>query len=93
VATDEQRQSERLYRQVNKRIREAGGTSPANGTLEFLCECGRPDCSAKIELTQTQWDSLLDGGATVLLAAEHAEATDGRHVIAENGRFVLVGSN
>jgi hypothetical protein len=92
VAIDEQRESERLYREVNMRIREVGGTFPANGTLDFLCECGRPDCSVTIELTQAQWDSLVDGGAAVLLAAEHAAAADGRRIIAENGRFVLVGT-
>jgi hypothetical protein len=93
VATDEQRKSEHLYREVNKRIREVAGTLPSDGTFEFLCECSQPGCSAKIELTERQWDALLDGGGSVLLAAEHAGAAEGRRIIAQDGSFVLVASD
>jgi hypothetical protein len=83
VRSEEQRQSARLHREVNKRIREVAGTFPANGTLEFLCECGRPDCHATIALTEAQFDSFLNGGGSVLLAAEHAAAADGSRFIAD----------
>jgi hypothetical protein len=83
------RQEQRLYREVNKCIREAAAKVQTEQAVEFLCECGQPECKATIELTETQWDSLINGGETVLLVAEHAGAADGRRVIAENKRFVL----
>jgi hypothetical protein len=88
TSTDDRRQK-RLHREVNLRIRDVARTFPAGGAVEFLCECGRPECTATIELTPAQWDSLFSLDDVVLLVAEHRSAADGRRLVAENGRFVL----
>jgi hypothetical protein len=87
TSTDDRRQK-RLYREVNLRIRDVARTFPAGGAVEFICECGRRECSATIELTPAQCDSLFSFDDAVLLAAEHRGAAAGR-LIAQNGRFVL----
>jgi hypothetical protein len=87
------RQKQRLYRNVNNRIREVVRALPADGPVDFLCECGEDSCAATIELTHAQWRSLFCEEESVLLAAEHSgAAADGRRVIAENGRFSLVAT-
>ena len=66
-------QGQRLSREVNLRIREVTGRFPANGPIEFLCECGREDCAVTIELTEEQWDGLAGDRDFVLVTAEHAQ--------------------
>jgi hypothetical protein len=72
-------------------FREVACTFPTEGAVDFLCECGRGDCTATVELTEAQWNSVFSVDEAVLLAAEHRRAADGR-LIAENGRFVLVAA-
>jgi 3-oxoacyl-[acyl-carrier-protein] synthase III len=88
------RRNQRLYREVNQHIREVTESFGTDGPAEFLCECGRDDCTATVEFTRVQYDSLLgDGGGAVLLAAEHARGLNGNRVLAENGRFVIVAAD
>jgi hypothetical protein len=75
-------------KRTRKRICEVAATF-GNGRADFLCECGRSDCAATIELAEPQWYSLFSEDESLLLAAEHKRAADGRRVIAENGRFIL----
>ena len=86
------RRSQLLHREVNLRIREITGSFPANGPVDFLCECGQDSCAVTIQLTEPQWDAVARDGDCILLASEHAEAVNGRRVVAENGRFLLVAA-
>ncbi len=92
ASANEYRQNQRLYHEVNKRIREITGPADADGLVEFLCECGGVGCTATIELTETQSDPLFLADESVLVATEHRDVTDGRRVIAENGHFVLAAA-
>ena len=87
------RRNERLYRALNRRIREIGEFVSADGAVELLCECGREDCTATLKFTAVQYDALLNQDDCVLLASDHAHVADGRRVLAENGRFVIVASD
>jgi hypothetical protein len=82
--------NQRLYREVNKRIRKLAVAT--NGAIDFLCECGRDDCTATIEFTQPQFDAILRENDSVLIATEHADGIGGRRVLAENGRFLVVAA-
>lgn len=83
---------QRLYRDVNKRIREVGIGFGVEGPAHFLCECGQDDCTSTLELTLAQFDGLLDDPGRVLLAAEHRGSLNGQRVIAEYDNFVVVAA-
>jgi hypothetical protein len=89
-----QRQRQHLYRQINEHIRgrieQAYQTMPAAIPVEFLCECGRPRCTATIALTQPQWDALAQRDSQLIVAAEHQDALDGLHLMAKQDRFLIV---
>jgi hypothetical protein len=42
------------FRKANETIAQRAGEGPA----EFLCECGRPDCSAKVLLSVDDYESV-----------------------------------
>ena len=92
LSVDRTSRLQRLYREVNGRIREVSESFGANGPAEFLCECGRDDCTATIEFNHAQYDALLSHDNCVLLAAVHADAIDGHRVVTEDERFLLVAS-
>ena len=88
------RRNQRLYREVNNHIREVAESFGTDGPTEFLCECGRDDCTATIAFTRVQYDALLgDDSGAVVIATEHAAGLNGRRVLAENGRFVIVAAD
>ena len=87
------RRTERLYRAVNMRIREIGESVSADGAVELLCECGQADCTAMLQFTTVQYDALLNQDDCILLASDHAHVANGRRVVAENGRFVVVAAD
>jgi hypothetical protein len=61
---------------VNAEIRAVAARS-AESTLqwEFLCECGRPDCSGRVLLTLAEYEAIRDGGAGVLAAGHRRSQT------------------
>jgi hypothetical protein len=65
-------QRHELYREVNKRIREAAESFAADQPVAYLCECGLTDCSATVEFTRVQYDALLSQDGCFVLKAEHA---------------------
>lgn len=82
--------SHRLYRDVNKRIREIRNSFEQGGTCEFLCECGEEECRQTLELTEAQYDGLLSAEDRVLLAIRHKGSLNGHRVLAEYDRFLVV---
>ena len=82
--------NQRLYREVNKRIRDM--TAAADGPVEFLCECGQLECTAMVGFTHRQFDVLLGEPDCVLVAAEHADVVNGRRTLAANGRYLVVAA-
>jgi hypothetical protein len=66
------------------------GRFAIEGPADFLCECGRPECTTLIGLTRAQWESLVSTNGCTLVAADHAAAANGQRVVAESRRFVLL---
>ena len=86
------RRKQLLFREVNKRIRELSGGWGTDGSVEFICECGRDDCMATFALTEAQFDGLLANADRFVLASKHrAEANRGR-VLAEYDGFLVVAT-
>ena len=45
----------------------------AAGSYEVFCECTRPDCILRIEVTGELFDEIVSDGRRYLVAAEHEE--------------------
>ena len=64
-----------LFREVNERIRDVSiEFGAASGTYELLCECGRPDCTARVEVPVEVYEDVRQRPEVSLVAAAHAEA-------------------
>jgi hypothetical protein len=61
-----------LFREVNERIRDVSRRFGfASGTYEFFCECTRPECLLRIEVTGELYDEIVADSGRYLVAAEH----------------------
>jgi hypothetical protein len=61
-----------LFREVNERIRDVSRDfGVAAGRYEVFCECTRPDCMLRIEVTGEAYDEIVADGARYLVAAAH----------------------
>ncbi len=78
--------NEVLFREVNERIREL---APAEGSVEFLCECGDASCVEPISLTLPEYEEVRSDAARFFVRPGH-QAPDVEDVVAETGRYVVV---
>jgi hypothetical protein len=81
-----------LYREVNKRVREASDAWDSRETLGFLCECGDDDCIVSVELTPAQFDAITRDGAHFLLASHHRGSVEPERVIGAHDGFLVVAA-
>ena len=51
--------------------------------IEFRCECGRPDCSARVTLDVAEYEDVRERFAHFIVALGHATSID--HVLAPKG--------
>jgi hypothetical protein len=67
--------TESLFRSVNERIAEASDRFD-NGDAtdaEFLCECGDPSCSERLEVPLEEYEQVRRDPTTFVLDPEHVE--------------------
>jgi hypothetical protein len=83
------RRNQRLYREVDRRIREVHDSFGADGRVQLVCEYGREDCTATFEMTKAPFDGLLTDDGRILVAAEHRSSINGRLVAEHDGVHVL----
>jgi hypothetical protein len=57
-----------LLRLVNDRIFDI---SRQLDRFDVLCECGKSDCYAQVEVTRSHYLSIRDDGSTLLVAPGH----------------------
>ena len=73
------------FRKANETIAQRAG----EGATEFLCECGRPDCSAKVLLSAEDYDAVRAYPRRFVCAPGHVtQAIEA--VIAEDEAYVVV---
>jgi hypothetical protein len=80
------RRNQLLFREVNRRIREV--SDGLDGRVEFLCECGRADCTATVEATPAQFDHLLSDDGRFLIARDCP--LNGHPAAAECGDYLVL---
>jgi hypothetical protein len=67
--------TESLFRSVNERIAEAAARFD-NGDAtdaEFLCECGDPACSERLEVPLDEYAQVREDATTFVLDPDHVE--------------------
>jgi hypothetical protein len=60
--------NQRLLREVNQRIAEI---TAGHQEDEFLCECGRDDCHATLDLELSEYNNLREQDGFFLVAPGH----------------------
>ena len=85
--------NERLFREVNERIREiAERLALAGGPAEevsFMCECASTDCTDRIELSLDDYGRVRADPAWFVVATGH-ELPEFERVIERAGAFTIV---
>jgi hypothetical protein len=88
--TEQERRAlnEALFRDVNERIAESTARADENRT-EFVCECSDSNCTERVPVTLSEYESVRKQSTTFLLAPGHAEPEIER-VVSDRGRFHIV---
>jgi hypothetical protein len=90
MGTPEERKArtESAFREVNERIAENAQRFEA-GSTEFICECGDPQCTERVEATIDEYEEVRADGARFLLAPGHGDGSIER-LVEHRGDFVVV---
>ena len=66
-------ENEAMFREINERIEAiAASQGPEDGHLyEFLCECSNRDCTLRVELTVSVYESVRRESTQFLVAPGH----------------------
>jgi hypothetical protein len=83
------RKNQLIFREVNERIAEITA-SQSEAVSEFLCECGRAECTSLIDLTLADYQALRDGEDHFVVAPGHCVDGVDRLVESRDGFDVLV---
>jgi hypothetical protein len=80
--------TESAFREVNERIAE-NAKRFESGSTEFICECGDPQCTHRVEATLAEYEEVREDGTTFMLAPGHGDGTIER-VVEHRGTFQIV---
>lgn len=81
-------QTEALFRDVNERIAESAERFEAE-TTQFVCECGDPSCTHRLEASLEEYEDVRADGTTFMLAPGH-EDDDIERVVEHRAGFEVV---
>ena len=62
--------NENVFREMNERL-ERLGEEFGDGTLEFLCECADPACSAALSIPLTVYEAVRDHARRFVIVPGH----------------------
>lgn len=75
-----------LFREVNERIEKL---QPPSTSTEFVCECTREDCTAHVDLTHQQYESLRSFSNHFVVIPGHIEE-DVEAIVEHTDRYEIV---
>jgi hypothetical protein len=85
-----QARNEALYREVNEQIEAVShNLSPDDRAMEFLCECDRPDCREKVNVTRGEYESVRAVSTHFIVLPGHQDPKI-EHVAVPNERYLVV---
>jgi hypothetical protein len=89
----------RLFREVDQqcRMRDANEVVERLNSaliacaerLAFRCECGDPDCQARLSLTRTEYEGVREYGSHFAVNVDH-ENPENACVLSENARYAVI---
>jgi len=94
-ATENRRaHNETLFREVNERVEEVATGFSDHGEddgplIGFICECGRDDCSAPVEVSHDKYEAVRSSPRRFLVVPGH-EHTDAACVVERHEGFLIV---
>ena len=64
--------NENLFREVNERVQEQADEHGNDGhRYAYFCECSRPDCMERVQLTRAEYELIRAEGTRFILVAGH----------------------
>ncbi|MGI8421076.1 MAG: hypothetical protein ACR2MU_02260 [Gaiellaceae bacterium] len=83
--------NERLFRELNERIREVSESLLAEGEgVEFICECGNEGCLERITLTRAEFRTVRSERTHFFVIPGH-ELPELEQIVARHAGFTVVG--
>lgn len=76
-----------MFRQVNERVEELA--EGLDLTPEFVCECGRADCDARLAVPVDEYERIRANGRRFVVAAGHERPEVEKVVDERNGWLVV----
>jgi hypothetical protein len=80
--------NEAFFRAVNEGIAEASEKFEAN-EAEFLCECGDPRCTHRLEVPLSEYEAIRDHPARFVVRRGHVEPKV-EDVVRKRRRYLIV---
>ena len=82
--------NEVLFREINERLKEMQDTFViVDDRGEFVCECGDPECTARVEMTLAEYERLRSDPTTFAVVDGH-QAEDVEDVVETTPSFLIV---
>ena len=88
VSTERFARNQRIFREVNERLREVA--DPSIALAQYVCECSHAECRETIELDLADYDAMRSTPRAFVIAAGHERLEHERVVEDANDRFMLV---
>ena len=74
MRTEAQAKNEELFRNVNERIESLSQTvAPSDQTMQYLCECDRPDCYERVQASRKEYESVRADATHFIVLAGHED--------------------
>jgi hypothetical protein len=81
--------NEILFREVNERIEDVSERRSTLESVDFVCECGRPDCTSRVPLTYEQYEAVRSDGQRFMVLPGHLTGSIER-VVEDHGTYQVV---
>jgi hypothetical protein len=86
-------QNEALFREVNERVAEVArhliDVETKGEAIEFICECGRPDCTEPITMTVAEYQAIRADATRFAVLPGH-ELPEVESVVKRHQTYVVV---
>jgi hypothetical protein len=81
--------NEMLFREVNERIEDVSERMSTLLVVEFVCECGRSDCTGKVPLSRAEYEHVRRDGKRFVVLPGHLTGSI-ENVVEDHGIYQVV---